>query len=117
FRKLNGPDAIHKKAREELKKTNFDKISNYEKQKWAGKILRPGQELLVQIVKEPIGSKGPRVSTDITVAGRFLVLIPMGDYIAVSKKINNYKERRRLKSVVGSMVPEGFGVIIRTVAK
>jgi len=116
-RMLNGPDAIHKKAREELKKTNFDKISNYEKQKWAGKILRPGQELLVQIVKEPIGSKGPRVSTDITVAGRFLVLIAMGDYIAVSKKINNYKERRRVKSVVGSMVPEGFGVIIRTVAK
>ncbi|SMO74961.1 Rne/Rng family ribonuclease [Fodinibius sediminis] len=114
---LNGKDAIHKNVRNELQKTNFDKISNYEKQKWAGKILRPGQQLLVQIVKEPIGSKGPRVSTDITVAGRFLVLIPMGEYIAVSRKINNYKERRRLKSVVGSMVPEGFGVIIRTVAK
>lgn len=114
---LNGKNAIHKNVRNELEKTNFDKISNYEKQKWAGKILRPGQQLLVQIVKEPIGSKGPRVSTDITVAGRFLVLIPMGEYIAVSRKINNYKERRRLKSVVGSMVPEGFGVIIRTVAK
>ncbi|WP_372638669.1 Rne/Rng family ribonuclease [Fodinibius sp.] len=114
---LNGKNAIHKNVRGELKKTNFDKISNYEKQKWAGKILRPGQQLLVQIVKEPIGSKGPRVSTDITVAGRFLVLIPMGEYIAVSRKINNYKERRRLKSVVGSMVPDGFGVIIRTVAK
>src|SRR5699024_4958984 len=97
--------------------TNFDKISNYEKQRWAGKILRPGQQLLVQIVKEPIGSKGPRVSTDITVAGRFLVLIPMGEYIAVSRKINNYKERRRLKSVVGSMVPAVSGVSIRTVAK
>jgi len=114
---LNGRDAIHKNVRDQLKKTNFDKISNYEKQNWAGKILNPGQKLLVQIVKEPIGSKGPRVSTDITVAGRFLVLIPMGEYIAVSRKINNYKERRRLKSVVGSMVPEGFGVIIRTVAE
>lgn len=114
---LNGTNAIHRNVRQELEKTNFDKISNYEKQKWAGKILRPGQQLLVQIVKEPIGSKGPRVSTDITVAGRFLVLIPMGEYIAVSRKINNYKERRRLKSVVGSMVPDGFGVIIRTVAK
>src|SRR5690625_377556 len=114
---LNGKNAIHQNVRNELKQTNFDKISNYEKQRWAGKILRPGQQLLVQIVKEPIGSKGPRVSTDITVAGRFLVLIPMGEYIAVSRKINNYKERRRLKSVVGSMVPEGFGVIIRTVAK
>ncbi len=114
---LNGKDAIPKNVRNELKKTNFDKISNYEKQNWAGKILRPGQKLMVQIVKEPIGSKGPRISTDITVAGRFLVLIPMGEYIAVSRKINNHKERRRLKSVVGSMVPDGFGVIIRTVAK
>lgn len=114
---LNGKNAIQKNVRKELKKTNFDNISNYEKQKWAGKILRPGQELMVQIVKEPIGSKGPRVSTDITVAGRFLVLIPMGEYIAVSRKINSRKERGRLKSVVGSMVPEGFGVIIRTVAK
>ncbi|HEX6981944.1 MAG TPA: Rne/Rng family ribonuclease [Balneolaceae bacterium] len=114
---LNGRNAIHKNVRDELEKTNFDKIPNYEKQNWAGKILQSGQKLLVQIVKEPIGSKGPRISTDITVAGRFLVLIPMGEYIAVSRKINNYKERRRLKSVVGSMVPEGFGVIIRTVAK
>jgi ribonuclease G len=114
---LNGRDAIDKNVREELKKTNFNKISNYEKQTWAGRILNPGQKLLVQIVKEPIGTKGPRISTDITVAGRFLVLIPMGDYIAVSRKINNYKERRRLKSVVGSMVPDGFGVIIRTVAQ
>ena len=114
---LNGTKAIPQKVRKELKKTNFDKISNYEKQKWAGKMLRPGQELLVQIVKEPIGSKGPRVSTDITVAGRFLVLIPMGNYIALSRKINNRKERRRLKKVVGSMVPDGFGVIVRTVAK
>lgn len=114
---LNGPDAIYKNVREELKKTNFDKISNYEKQNWVGKILQSDQKLLVQIVKEPIGSKGPRVSTDITIAGRFLVLIPMGEYIAVSRKINNYKERRRLKGVVGSMLPEGFGVIIRTVAQ
>ncbi|HKK47059.1 MAG TPA: Rne/Rng family ribonuclease [Balneolaceae bacterium] len=114
---LNGRDAIHKHVRDELKKTNFNKISNYEKQNWAGKILQPRQKLLVQIIKEPIGSKGPRISTDITVAGRFLVLIPMGEYIAVSRKINNYKERRRLKSLVGSMLPDGFGVIIRTVAE
>ncbi len=114
---LNGRDAIHKNVRDELKKTDFNQISNYEKQNWAGKILNPGQKLLVQIVKEPIGSKGPRISTDITVAGRFLVLIPMGDYVAVSRKINNYKERRRLKNTVSSMVPDGFGVIIRTVAK
>ncbi len=114
---LNGRDAIPKRVRDKLEKTDFDKISNYEKQNWAGKILQRDQKLLVQIVKEPIGSKGPRISTDITIAGRFLVLIPMGEYIAVSRKISNYKERRRLKSTVGSMLPEGFGVIIRTVAQ
>ncbi|MFH5831245.1 Rne/Rng family ribonuclease [Halalkalibaculum sp. DA3122] len=113
---LNGREAIRKNVRDELSKINFDKISNYQKQTWAGRILNPGQRLLVQIVKEPIGSKGPRVSTDITIAGRFLVLIPMGEYIAVSRKINNYKERRRLKGIVGSMLPDGFGVIVRTVA-
>src|SRR6056297_190238 len=112
---MNGEKSIPKHADKELQK--FDKLSNYDKQMLAGKMLRSGQNLLVQIVKEPIGSKGPRVSTDNTIAGRFLVLIPMGEYIAVSKKISNGKERRRLKSTVGSMLPEGFGVIIRTVAQ
>lgn len=111
---LNGVKAVPKDLRTNGKKR--DKMSAYEKQMMAGKILKSGQRLLVQIVKEPIGSKGPRVSTDITIPGRFLVLIPMGDYIAVSRKINNYKERRRLKGIVSSMLPEGFGVIIRTVA-
>lgn len=111
---LNGKNALSKDARKDL--DNFDKLANYEKQILAGKILQPNQRVLVQIVKEPIGSKGPRISTDITIAGRFLVLIPMGKYIAVSKKIGNYKERRRLKGIVGSMLPDGFGVIVRTVA-
>ncbi len=112
---LNGKNAIPNHAKPDLK--NKEKLANHQKQALAGKILRNGQKLLVQIVKEPIGSKGPRISTDITIAGRFLVLIPMGDYIAVSKKISNYKERRRLKNVLGDMVPDGFGVIVRTVAQ
>ncbi|TVR29363.1 MAG: Rne/Rng family ribonuclease [Balneolaceae bacterium] len=112
---MNGSKSISQAAEKELQK--FDKLSNNDKQVLAGKLLRNNQNLLVQIVKEPIGSKGPRVSTDITIAGRFLVLIPMGEYIALSKKINNGKERRRLKSIVGSMLPEGFGVIVRTVAQ
>lgn len=112
---MNGENSISKSADKELQ--NFDKLSNNDKQVLAGKLLRNNQNLLVQIVKEPIGSKGPRVSTDITIAGRFLVLIPMGEYIALSKKINNGKERRRLKGIVGSMLPDGFGVIVRTVAQ
>ncbi len=112
---LNGEKAISKEARKELGK--FDQLSNNDKQVLAGKLLKPDQRILVEIVKEPIGSKGPRVSTDITIAGRFLVLIPMGKFIAISKKVSNYKERRRLKSVVGSMLPDGFGIIVRTVAQ
>ncbi|HBX64671.1 MAG TPA: ribonuclease E/G, partial [Balneolaceae bacterium] len=113
--KLNGENAIPSHAKKDI--ANKDNLSNVQKQVLAGKILRTGQKLLVQIVKEPIGSKGPRISTDITIAGRFLVLIPMGDYIAVSKKIGHYKERRRLKGILNNMVPDGFGVIVRTVAQ
>ncbi|MEQ9265000.1 MAG: Rne/Rng family ribonuclease [Balneolaceae bacterium] len=112
---LNGADAIPNSAKRDIK--NKENLNNAQKQMLAGKVLKNGQKLLVQIVKEPIGSKGPRVSTDITIAGRFLVLIPMGDYIAVSKRISNYKERRRLKSILNQMVPDGFGVIVRTVAQ
>ncbi len=113
--KLNGRNAIPNEAKKDIQ--NKENLSNVQKQMLAGKILKSGQKLLVQIVKEPIGSKGPRVSTDITIAGRFLVLIPMGDYIAVSKKINNFRERKRLKNILNGMVPDGFGVIVRTVAQ
>lgn len=79
--------------------------------------LKRDQRILVKIVKEPISSKGSRVSTDISLAGRFLVLVPMANYIAVSKKIASYKERRRLRTLAKSLTPEGFGVIVRTVAQ
>lgn len=113
-RMLNGKRSISKEAQKDL--DNFSNLTNNEKQILAGRILQANQKVLVQIAKEPIGSKGPRITTDISIAGRFLVLIPMGRNVAVSKKISNYKERRRLKSIVGSMLPEGFGVIVRTVA-
>ena len=79
--------------------------------------LKRDQRILVKIVKEPISAKGSRVSTDISLAGRFLVLVPMAGYIAVSKKIISYKERRRLRALAKSLAPEGFGVIVRTVAE
>lgn len=79
--------------------------------------LKQDQRLIVKIVKEPISSKGTRVSTDISLAGRFLVLVPAADYVAVSKKIDSAKERRRLKALGRSLLPEGFGLIIRTVAE
>ena len=80
------------------------------------KILKKDQLILVKISKEPIANKGSRVSTDISLAGRFLVLVPMANYVAVSKKILSFKERRRLRALARSLLPEGFGVIVRTVA-
>lgn len=80
--------------------------------------LKPNDSILVQVIKEPIGSKGSRLTSDITIAGRFIVLLPFGDgHIAVSKRIINRRERRRLKHIVRSMLPKGFGAIIRTVAE
>jgi len=79
--------------------------------------LSPKQKLVVQVVKEPTGHKGPRVTTEISLPGRFLVLMPYEPGISVSKKIENSKERARLKAVVNLIKPVGVGVIIRTEAE
>ena len=80
-------------------------------------LLQPGQELLVQIVKEPISTKGPRLTCEISMPGRFLVLIPFSDKVNVSSKIKSSAERARLKQLVMSIKPKNFGVIVRTVAE
>jgi ribonuclease G len=80
-------------------------------------ILKPGQEILVQIAKEPISTKGPRLTSEISIAGRFLVLIPFSDKISVSTKIKSTEERVRLKQLLQSITPKNFGVIVRTVAE
>jgi ribonuclease G len=80
-------------------------------------ILRQGQEIMVQIVKEPIGTKGPRVTTHITLPGRFLVLMPTVDYIGISRRIESERERERLKDLANRVKPEGMGAIVRTVAE
>ena len=79
--------------------------------------LAPKQKLVVQVVKEPTGHKGPRVTTEISLPGRFLVLMPNEAGINVSRKISTVKERARLKSIVSLMKPVGVGVIIRTEAE
>lgn len=79
--------------------------------------LKVGQEILVQIVKEPISTKGPRLTSELSFAGRFLVLIPFSDKVSVSSKIKSGAERARLKQLIQSIKPKGFGVIIRTVAE
>jgi ribonuclease G len=80
-------------------------------------ILKPGQEILVQVAKEPISTKGPRLTAEISIAGRFLVLIPFADKVSVSQKIKTEEERVRLKQLIQSIKPKGFGVIVRTVAE
>ena len=79
--------------------------------------LKPKQKIVVQVVKEPVGHKGPRVTTEISLPGRFLVLMPNEAGINVSKKITSAKERARLKSVVNLLKPVGVGVIVRTEAE
>lgn len=79
--------------------------------------LTPGQELLVQIVKEPISSKGPRLTTEITFTGRYLVLTPFADKISISQKIKSAEEKMRLRQLVESIKPRNFGVIVRTSAE
>ncbi len=79
--------------------------------------LKVGQELLVQIVKEPINTKGPRLTCELSFAGRYLVLIPFEDSVSVSTKIKRGEERSRLKQLIQSIKPKNFGVIVRTVAE
>ena len=79
--------------------------------------LKVGQEVLVQVVKEPISTKGPRLTCELSFAGRFMVLIPFNDKVSVSSKIKRGEERSRLKQLVQSMKPRNFGVIVRTVAE
>jgi len=79
--------------------------------------LSPKQKLIVQVVKEPTGHKGPRVTTEISLPGRFLVLMPDEPGVSISKKIENSKERARLKSIINLIKPVGVGVIIRTEAE
>ena len=79
--------------------------------------LKPKQKLIVQVVKEPTGHKGPRVTTEISLPGRFLVLMPYEPGVSVSKKIENSKERARLKAIMNLIKPVGVGVIIRTEAE
>ncbi|WP_031513180.1 Rne/Rng family ribonuclease [Desulfofalx alkaliphila] len=82
-----------------------------------GDVLKQGQDIIVQIIKEPIGTKGPRVTTHITLPGRFMVLMPTVDYVGISRRIEREEERERLKEIANQLKPEGMGVIVRTVAE
>jgi ribonuclease G len=79
--------------------------------------LKSNQSILVQIVKEPISTKGPRISSELSIAGRYIVLVPFSERVSVSQKIESKEEKDRLIRLIKSIRPKGFGVIIRTVAE
>ncbi len=79
--------------------------------------LHKGQEILIQITKEPVNNKGVRVTSSVSLPGRFCVLLPFDNKVGVSKKISDFRERKRLRHIARSLLPEKFGLIIRTVAR
>ncbi len=80
-------------------------------------VLSKNQKILVQVVKEPISTKGPRLSCELSIAGRYIILVPFSNAVNVSKKITYGNERKRLSRLISSIKPDNFGVIIRTVAQ
>ena len=80
-------------------------------------VLSPGQMIIVQIVKEPISTKGSRLTAEISLAGRNIVLLPFGEKVSVSQKISSKEEKRRLETLVRSILPRNYGAIIRTAAE
>jgi ribonuclease G len=77
-------------------------------------VLQKKDNVLVQVLKEPISTKGPRLSCELTIPGRYMVMTPFSDVIAISKKISNKEERKRLQVLIESIRPKGFGIIVRT---
>ena len=80
-------------------------------------VLKAGQNILVQIAKEPISTKGPRLTSELSIAGRNLVLMPFSEKVSVSQKIGSTEEKNRLKKLIQSIRPKKYGVIVRTVSE
>ncbi len=111
IRKLFGKAEVSRNLQEREKRRRRQKISV----KDVPQIFPQGAELLVQVTKGPIGTKGARVTTNISIPGRFLVLLPYSDHIGLSSKIDNRKERDRLRKILAELdVPDGMGLICRT---
>lgn len=106
-------DAIPQKEFSEDEEDIYSDVKSYNIEE----ILRPGQEITVQVKKEPISTKGPRVTTHITLPGRQLVLLPNADYIGISRRIEDEDERAKLRKIAEKIKPENMGLIVRTVSE
>lgn len=96
---------------------DFETEPDIDKNGSMDQVLKPGQNLLVQIAKEPISTKGPRITSELSLAGRYIVLVPFSDRISVSSKLRDKEEKDRLRRLIQSIKPKGFGVIVRTAAE
>ena len=97
--------------------TKFPTEDDIDKNGKINDVVSGSQQILVQVAKEPISSKGPRLTSEITLAGRYIVLVPFGDKISLSQRIKSAEERTRLRRLMQSITPKNFGVIVRTVAE
>jgi len=97
--------------------STFNLEKDIEKTGKITQVLKSNQPILVQVVKEPISTKGPRLSSELSFAGRYIILVPFSNRISISQKIKSPEERNRLKRLIQSIKPNNFGVIIRTVAE
>jgi ribonuclease G len=109
---------IHKNQKDQTSDLKGFKLeSDISKSGKIGDLLKKNQYIAVQVVKEPISSKGPRVSSDISLAGRYVVMVPFTNVVTISKRVNTTAEKKRLVNLVESIKPANFGVIIRTAAE
>ena len=97
--------------------SKFKRLPDINKHGKINEILKQGQHILVQIAKEPISTKGPRLTSEISIAGRNIVLMPFSDKISISSKISSQEEKDRLKNLLQAIRPQNFGIIVRTVAE
>lgn len=108
--------ALSKKGRT-ISVSKFRREKDINKHGKINEVLKSGNLVLVQVAKEPISTKGPRLTSEISIAGRNLVLMPFSDKISISSKIESQEERDRLRNLINSIRPKNFGVIVRTVAE
>ena len=115
-------NSLNKLTKEVVAKRSFGKLDKFKLETDIDKlgkidtVLTKNQPILVQVAKEPISTKGPRLSCDISIAGRYAVLVPFSNAVNISKKITDKAERQRLQKLMSSIKPANFGVIVRTVA-
>lgn len=112
-------DFVDKTYRQRLNTSRLGRFKFKDELDKQGKItdvLKPDQPIAVQLMKEPISTKGPRLNSELTIAGRLLILIPFKDSISISKQIRDRRERERLRKVISGIKPKNFGVIVRTVS-